>query len=90
MRGRVWECAWVVWGECVVRLVKGPRGGGVVQSDSPRLPRRQHRGGTPLLTSGEASERLQLRDGAERVVRSIVAAPIASPAPVMIGGRHPS
>ena len=40
------------------------RGGVVVQSNSPRPPRRQHRGGTPFLMSGETSERLQQRDDA--------------------------
>jgi hypothetical protein len=61
-------CALAVWGVggCVVRLVKGWRGGGevVVQPNIPLPPRRQHRGGTPLLSSGETSERLQQRDDA--------------------------
>ena len=38
--------------------------GGEVQSGSPRPPRRQHRGGTPILMSGETSGRLQQRDDA--------------------------
>ena len=36
-------------------------GGAVVGSGSPRPPRRQHRGGTPVPTSSEASGRSQQR-----------------------------
>ncbi len=62
----------------------------VVGSGSPRPPQRQHRGGTPFLTSSEASGRSQQRDCAvaERG-RPIVAAPTAYPAPVAVGCRHP-
>ena len=38
--------------------------GVVVQSNSPRPPRRQHREGTPFLVSSETSGRLQQRDNA--------------------------
>ena len=39
-------------------------GGGVVQSNSPRPPRRQHRGGTPIPAAGRPSGRLQQRGDA--------------------------
>ncbi len=39
-------------------------GGEVVESGSPRPPRRRHREGTPVLMSSEASGRSRQRDGA--------------------------
>jgi hypothetical protein len=53
----------------------------VVGSGSPRPPRRQHRGGTSVLMSSEASGQSQqsVLQVAERVVRPIVTAPMASP-----------
>ena len=63
-------------------------GGVVVLSDDPRSPRRRHRGGTPVLVCSSCVTMLPV---AERIIRSIVAAPMASPAPVvMIGGRCPA
>jgi hypothetical protein len=81
--------------------VSGAGGGGgdederaVVGSGNPRPPRRQHRGGTPVPTSSEASGQSQAPSSvavllvAERV-RPIVAAPTAYPVPVAVGCRHP-
>jgi hypothetical protein len=45
------EVEWGGWG-----------GGMIVRSDSPRPPRRRHRGGTPVLMPNEASKRLQQCD----------------------------
>jgi hypothetical protein len=64
--------------ECVRRAWRGLRGrggeGGVVRPGSPRPLRRQHRGGTPVLVPGEASQLLQQRGntaggGEDRVCR---------------------
>ncbi len=70
-------------------------GGGVVHSNGPNPPRRhwQHQEGTPVLVSSETSGWSQQRDdaaGGEGIVCPIVAAPMASPTPVAIGGRCPS
>ena len=48
-------CGGMEWGEGMVT---------VVQSESPRPPRRQHRGGTPTLTFDETSRRTQQRGDA--------------------------
>ena len=47
-----------------VRLVGGGRGGGrmIVRSDSPRPPRRQHRGGSPVVASDATPGQLRQRD----------------------------
>ena len=57
-------CAWAAWGGVGLAGQGRGEGGVVVQSDSPRPPRRRHRGGTPVLVSGEAPRRLQQRDDA--------------------------
>ena len=65
MRGVVHVCMGGVWrGGLVGGVGWGGVGVGVVQSDSPRPPRRRHRGGTPVLVSSETPERLQQRDDA--------------------------
>jgi hypothetical protein len=57
-----------------VRGVSGEWGGGgevgtvgcvIVRSDSPRPPRWQHRGGTPILMPSETPGRLRLRHGGD-------------------------
>jgi hypothetical protein len=68
-------------------------GGVVVQSESPRPPRRQHRGGTPFLMSGETSERLQQRDDAAGGWEDSTfhcGGSNGVPAPVAISSRCPS
>ncbi len=69
-------------------------GGVIVRSDSPRPPRWQHQGGQPILMSrhqdGSGSVAVLPVAETRRVVCSIVAAPMASPAPVVIGSRCPA
>ncbi len=70
--------------------------GVVVRSDSPRPPRRQHRGGQSgfnvqrdiRASSGDSSS-VTMLPVANRVARSIMAALTASPAPVVIGSWCP-